>query len=126
MTEPVEAIADLVNDLKERSPIIVIDKDVLPVVSTAGDVIDGTRVLDSQRSGHEGSLSETSVGLQDLTPNMTPNNIIFDARVIPFRYIMIHSGSWIQGRQMSLVNCMKCLSYRRYPRVMRVSEMTQL
>ena len=68
MTEPVEAIADLMNDLEERNPIIIIEKGVLPVVSTAGDVINGTRVLDSQWPGHEGSLSETSVGLQDLTP----------------------------------------------------------
>ena len=65
MKEPVEATADLVNDLKECSPIIVIEKDVMFGVSTAGDVIDGTRVLDPQRSGHEGSPSETGAGLQD-------------------------------------------------------------
>ena len=61
MTEPVETIADLVNDLKERRSIIIIDKDILSGVSTAGDVINGTWVLDSQRSGHEGSLSEVGV-----------------------------------------------------------------
>ena len=47
MTEPVETIADLVNDLKEHRPIGVIDKDILSGVSTAGDVVDGTWVLDS-------------------------------------------------------------------------------
>ncbi len=47
MTEPIEAIANLVNDLKEHRPIVVTDKDILPGVSTAGDVVDGTWVLDS-------------------------------------------------------------------------------
>ena len=68
MTEPVETIGNLVDDLKERRPIIVIEEDILPGVSSAGDVINRTRVLNSQRPGHEGILSETAAGLQDLTP----------------------------------------------------------
>ena len=68
------------NDLKERSPIIVIEKGILPGVSTTGYVINGTQGLDFQRSGHEGSPSETGTGLQDLnisrgsaeTPNKLP------------------------------------------------------
>jgi hypothetical protein len=54
-----------VNDLKERSPIIVIEKGILPGVSTTGYVINGTQGLDFQRSGHEGSPSETGMRRND-------------------------------------------------------------
>lgn len=47
MTEPVEAITDLVNDLKERNLIVVIEEDVLSIVPTTGDVVNGIWVLDS-------------------------------------------------------------------------------
>ena len=46
MTEPIEAVADLMNKLKECDPIGVIEEDTLSFVSTPGDMVNGTRVLD--------------------------------------------------------------------------------
>jgi hypothetical protein len=68
MTKPIEAIADLMNDLKELDSVAIVAKDILPFISTPGDMVNGTCVFDPQRSSHENSLAESSVGLQDLTP----------------------------------------------------------
>lgn len=67
MTEPVEALANLMNKLEECDPICVIEKDTLSFIPTPSDVVDSTGVFDHQRSGHERSLAEISVVLQDLT-----------------------------------------------------------
>jgi len=46
VTEPVEAIADLMNKFEECDPIGVIKKHTLSFISSTGDVIDSTWVLD--------------------------------------------------------------------------------
>ena len=74
MTEPVEAIANLMNKLEEYNPTCVIEKDTLSFIPTPSDVIDSTRIFDPQSSGHERSLAETSVVLQDLTPEIPTLN----------------------------------------------------
>jgi hypothetical protein len=56
------------NDLKELDSVAIIAKDILPFISTPGDMVNGTCVFDPPRSSHENSLAESSVGLQDLTP----------------------------------------------------------
>jgi len=53
-------------EISKRSPIIVIERDTLPGVSTAGYVISAQGLDCSQRSDHERSPSETGTGLQDL------------------------------------------------------------
>ncbi len=68
MADPVEAFANLMNKLEECDPICVIEKDILSFIPTPSDVIDSTRIFDPQRSGHERSLAEAIVALQDLTP----------------------------------------------------------
>lgn len=46
MTEPVEAITDLLNKFKKCDPIGVIEKDTPSFISSPGNVINSIRVLD--------------------------------------------------------------------------------
>jgi hypothetical protein len=57
VTEPIEAIDSLRKDLKKCCAISIVDEDVLSSITSGGDVIDGTWILDSQWSSHGASLA---------------------------------------------------------------------
>lgn len=53
MAEPMKPLDNLGEHIEERLAVGVIDIDILEGISPGGDMINGPRELNTQRSGHE-------------------------------------------------------------------------
>lgn len=68
MAEPVVLPDSGGEDGKELLPICIIHEDFPPCISTGGNMIDSTRVFNSQRTCHYYTYSRLELINQDLTP----------------------------------------------------------
>jgi len=59
MTEPVVLPDSGGEDCKELLPISIIHEDFPPCISTGGDMIDSTRVFNSERTGYNNTYSRS-------------------------------------------------------------------
>jgi hypothetical protein len=57
-------LTDPFKGLEEVLPVHIVKKDVLPAITTAHDVVNGSGILHSQWAGHGGTLAKTRPNVQ--------------------------------------------------------------
>jgi len=58
----------LAEEIQERKPVSIIQKDFRARVPAGGQVIERTGILQAKRAGHVGNLAGSEVQSQELTP----------------------------------------------------------
>jgi hypothetical protein len=53
MADPIESIDCLRKHLEERSSVAIVNEDVLPRISSCGQMVDSPWVFNAQRSSHD-------------------------------------------------------------------------